>query len=135
MPELLKWPRFEQFILRGGIIANASGVDSPKRSEAVGLGTGIQYVHHRTPGSYRGVRDQKPVTTPGYSLGAHYHRRLEPRESQHIFERVFELPRLHVIGVGAETGVSPLGVVGIAPASPPAAERGQVSVSQTRIDQ
>ena len=116
MPELLKWPRFEQFVLRSGIISDASGVDSPKRSKTMGLGAGIEYVHHRTIGSHRGVRDQEPVTAPRNRLGAHDHGGLEPRECQKIFERLLELPRLHVVGVGPKAGVPPLSVVRIAPA-------------------
>ena len=135
MPELLKWPRFEQFVLRRCIISDASGVDSPKRSKTMRLGAGIEYVHHRTTGSYRRVCDQKPVTAPRNCLGAHDHSGLEPRESVHIFERLLELPRLHVVGVGPKAGVPPLCVVRIATPTAPAPERGQVSVPQAGIDQ
>jgi len=135
MPELLKRPGFEQLVLRRCVISDASRVDSSKRSKAMRLSAGIQYVQHRTIGRNCRVRDQKPVTTPRNSLGTHDHGRLEPGESQKIFQRLFELACLHIVGVGPEARVPPLGVVRIAPATPPAAERWQVGVSQARIDQ
>ncbi len=135
MPELLKGPRFEQLVLRSSIVSDASGVDSAKRSKTMRLSAGIEYMQHRTIGGHRCVRNQKPVTPPRNRFGAHDHRRLEPRKCQEVFERLLELPRLHVVGVGPETRVPPLSVVRIAPAPPPAAERWQVSVPQAGIDQ
>src|ERR1700687_6040002 len=135
MPELLKWPLFEQLALRGSIISDASGVESPNISEPMRLGGGIKYVQHRTVGGHRRVGNEKPMTVPGNGFGAHDHRRLEPRESQKVLERLLELPRLHVIGVGPEARVSPLSVVRIAPAPPPPAERWHVSVPRAGIDQ
>lgn len=135
MPELLKWPRFEQLVLRSGIISNASGLDSPKRSKAMRLGAGVEYVQHRTIGSHHRIRDQESVTAPRHRLRTHDHGGLEPRQRQQIFECLLELPRLHVVGVRPEAGVPPLGVVRIAPAATPAAERWQMSVPQAGIDE
>ena len=101
----------------------------------MGLRACIQYVEHRTIGGHRGVRNQKPVTTPRNRFGAHDYSRLEPRECQKVFERLLELTRLHVIGIGPKARVPPLSVVRIAPPPPPAAERWQVSVPQAGIDQ
>jgi hypothetical protein len=135
MPELLKWARFEQLVLRSSVISDASGIDSAKGSKTMRLRAGIEYVQHRTVGGYRCVSDQKPVTAPRNRLGAHDHSGLEARERQKIFERFLELPRLHIVGVGPETRVPPLSVARVAPAAPPATERRKVSVSQPGIDQ
>ncbi len=135
MPELLKRPWFEQFVLRSSIVSDAPGVDSPERSKAMGLGAGVEYVHHRTLRGYRRVRDQKSVAAPRNRLGAHDRGGLESRESQHIFKRLLELARFHVVGVRAEAGVTPLRVVRIAAPPPPPTKRWQVSVSQACIDQ
>ena len=98
------------------------------------LRTGVEYVHHRTIRRYRRVRDQKPVTPPRNRFGAHDRGGLEPGESKYIFERLLELARLHVVGVGPETRVPPLSVVRIAPATPPAPERWQMGISQAGVD-
>ena len=135
MPELLKWPRFEQLVLRGGIISDASGLDSPKRSKAMRVGAGVEYVQHRTIGGYCRIRDQESVTAPRHRLGTHDHGGLEPRQRQQIFQRLLELARFHVVGVRPEAGVPPLGVVRIAPAASPAAKRWQVSIPQAGIDE
>src|ERR1700730_4560833 len=135
IPDLLKWPRIEQFVLRNIIVSDASGVDSPKRGEAMRLGPGIEYVHHRTIRGYRCIRNQKPVTAPRNGFAAHDHGGLEPREGEKIFERLLELPSLHIVGVGPEARVPPLSVVRIAATASSAAERRQVSVPQAGIDQ
>lgn len=135
MPVLLKWPRIEQFVLRNGIVSDAARVDSAKRSETMRLGAGVEYVHHRTISGYRRIRDQKPVTAPRNGFAAHDRGGLEPRESEEIFERLLELPSLHVVRVGPEARVSPLSVVRIPATTSPAAERRQVSVPQAGIDQ
>ena len=135
MPELLKWARFEQLVLRNSIISDASGVDSPKRSKTVRLGSSIEYVQHRTIRGYRCVGYQKPMAAPRNRFGAHDHCRLEPRRPQKIFECLLELPCLHIVGEGPETRVPPLSIVRVAPASPPAAERRHVGVPQAAIDQ
>jgi hypothetical protein len=135
MPVLLKWPRIEQFVLRNGVISDATRVDSTKRSETMRLGACVEYVHNRTIRGYRRIGDQKPVTAPRNGFAAHDHGGLEPRESEKIFERFLELPSLHVVGVGPEARVSPLSVARIAATPPPAAERRQVSIPQAGIDE
>jgi len=135
MPELLKWARFEQLVLRNGIIPDASGIDSPKRGKTMRLRSGIEYVQHRTIHGHGRVGDEKPMAAPRNRFGAHDHRRLEPRERQKIFECLLELPCLHIVGEGPETRVAPLSVARIAPSSPAAAERWHVGVPQAGIDQ
>src|ERR1700693_6287395 len=118
MPELLKWPRFEQLVLRSSVVSDAPGVDTAKRSETMRLVARVEYVQHRTIGRHRCVCDQKPVTAPRNRLGAHDHRRLELHDCKKIFKRLLELPRLHVVRVGPEARVPPLSIVRIAsPAS------------------
>ncbi len=133
MPELLKLSRFKQFVLRGGIVSDAPGVDSSKGCKSMRLSGGVEYVQHRTICRYCRVRYQGPVTPPRHRLGTHDHGGLEPRQREEIFESLHELPGLHVVCVCPEACIAPLGVVRIAPAAPPATERRQVSVSQTGI--
>ena len=111
MPELLRSVRLKQLALGPAIVPNPAGVDYCQRREMMRFSRSIQYVQHRTIGGERRVRNQKPVTPPGNRLGAHDHGRLEPRQTKKVLERVVELPRLHVIGVGSEARVAPLGVV------------------------
>ena len=58
MPELLKRARLEQLALRDSVVADTSGIDSPKRSELVRLSAGVQYVQNRTISGNGGVRNQ-----------------------------------------------------------------------------
>jgi len=53
------------------------------------------------------IGDQRPMTTPGYGLGAHDGGRLEIGQGQKVIERLLEFARLHIVGVGTEAGVSP----------------------------
>ena len=135
MPELLKRTRFEELVLRNSVISDASGIDSPKRSKTMGLGSGIEYVKHRTIRGHGCIGNQKPMAAPRNCFGAHDHRGLEPREGQKIFECLLELPCLHVVGEGPEARVSPLSVARVAPASPAAAERCHVGVPQAGVDE
>ncbi len=122
MPEFLEWARFEQLVLRNGIISDASGIDSPKRSKTMRLGSGIEYVQHRTIRGYGCVGNQKPMAAPRNGFGAHDRRGLESRQRQKIFECLPEFTGLHIVGERPEARVSPLSVARVAPASPAAAE-------------
>src|SRR5687767_10687876 len=100
MPELLRRVGLEELALGPAIVANPAPVDSCERGETMCFRARIQYVQHRTIGGDSGVRYQKAVAAPGKRFGTHDHRWLEPRQSQKIFERLVELARLHVVGVG-----------------------------------
>ena len=126
MPELLERPRFEQIALWCDIVMHATGIDAAEGSEAMRLGTGIEYVQHRTISGDDGVGNQKPVTAPRNRLGAHDHRRLEPGKVQKILQRLLEFPGLHVVGVSAEARVPPQRVVRIAATAAPATQRGEM---------
>ncbi len=126
----------EQLALISDIVPDASlAVDSSERRQVVWLRAHVHdMIHGDSPGD-GGVRNQKPVATPGNCFGAHDYCGLQPRKNQKIFKGLVELPRLHVVGVGPETGIAPLRVVRVATPAPSTTERWQVGVTQAGIDQ
>src|SRR5215210_2320374 len=134
MPELLKRARLEQFALCDSVVADSSSIDSAKRSKFVRLSAGVEYVQHRTVGGESSIGYQQAVAAPRNRFVAHDHGRLESGEAQKIFQSVGELARLHVVRIGPEARVSPLGVARLAPPTPPAAERWHVGVSGAGVD-
>lgn len=136
MPELwLGRVRLKQLALGTAVITNPARFDSPERSETMRLGGSIQYVQHRKIGGRRCVRNQEPVTPPGNRFGAHDYRRLQPRQTKKVIQRVVELPSFHVVGVGPEARVPPLGVVRVASPAPAPTERRKVRIPPAGVDQ
>src|SRR2546423_2187223 len=74
------------------------------------------------------VRNQGAVTTPWNRFGAHDRSRLESDECEEIVESLGKLPRLHVVGISAEAGISPQRVVGVPSPAAASAQRRDVGV-------
>src|SRR2546427_8692771 len=98
------------------------------------LRCGVEDVINGVALRYYRVRDERAVTAPGHSFGAHDYRGLEPRKREKILECLAELSRLHVVGVRAEARISPQRVVRIAFAATASAQRRHVRVSAAGID-
>ena len=74
------------------------------------VGSSIQNVKDWNSARYDRIGDQRPMTAPGYGLGAHDGGRLEIGQGQEVIERFLKFARIHVVGVCAEAGVSPQSV-------------------------
>ena len=135
MPELLERPWFEQLVLRSDVVPNTAGFNAAERRKTMRLGTGVQYVQHRTINGYGGVRNQQAMTSPRDRFGAHDYRGLQCCQLEQIFERVFELARFHVVRVGAKARVFPQSIVRVASPASTTTKRRQVRVPQAGIDQ
>src|ERR1700693_3056603 len=97
--DLARLPRVhsEQLALISDIVPDASlAVDSSERRQVVWLRAHVHDMMYGDSLGDGGVRNQKPVATPGNCFGAHDYGGLQPRENQKIFKGLVELPRLHV---------------------------------------
>lgn len=81
------------------------------------------------------VRDERTVTAPGYSFGAHDHGFLLARELDEPLERLFEFGRLHIVGVTAKRRIAPAGIRGIGAGVAQATEFTEMNVADSRAAQ
>src|SRR5947207_3884946 len=125
----------KEVVLWRHIVSNVSrSVDAPERSQLMLLRRRVENVINRDSPGDDGVGDKRAMAAPRHRLGTHDRCRLERGDGEQIVERFAELARLHVVGVSAEAGVAPLGVVRITPAATASAEGGYVSVSAPAVD-
>jgi len=110
------------------------GIHATERGQLVLLRRAIENVVHWNSSGDDRIGNERTMAAPRDRFRAHDRRRLQPGKRQKIIEGLAELPRFHVVGVGAEAGVSPLGVVRITPTPSASAERRQMGVPAPAVD-